>query len=418
MIKNRKAIIVLLTCLNLLNYIDRMIVAAVLRKVKAPVAEGGLDLTNFQAGLLATAFLLGYFVTSPLFGARADKGSRKGLIAIGVAIWSIATVASGFATSFAMMIGARVVVGVGEASYATLAPTIIDDLTPPERKNRTLAIFYLAIPVGSALGYVLGGFIEARWGWRSAFYICGGPGLVLALACTLIVEPERKLREAKGKVIDGLRTLAKIPLFRRAVLGYCAYTAALGAFAYWAPLFIADRFQGQLTDETANYWFGLVTVLAGVIGTLVGGAWADRAQRALPPISADEAYNSKANRVGVNGLLRVCALGMVWAAPIAAAAFMMPTPTLFFTFAFLCEIGLFLSTSPVNAIGLRGVPPELRASSMAAMIFAIHLFGDLWSPSLLGLLKDAVAPTLAMMALPITFAVSAFIWWPRRSEAE
>ena len=418
MIKNRKAIIVLLTCLNLLNYIDRMIVAAVLRKVKAPVAEGGLDLTNFQAGLLATAFLLGYFVTSPLFGARADKGTRKGLIAIGVAIWSIATVASGFATSFAMMIGARVVVGVGEASYATLAPTIIDDLTPPERKNRTLAIFYLAIPVGSALGYVLGGFIEARWGWRSAFYICGGPGLVLALACTLIVEPERKLREAKGKVIDGLRTLAKIPLFRRAVLGYCAYTAALGAFAYWAPLFIADRFQGQLTDETANYWFGLVTVLAGVIGTLVGGAWADRAQRALPPISADEAYNSKANRVGVNALLRVCALGMVWAAPIAAAAFMMPTPTLFFTFAFLCEIGLFLSTSPVNAIGLRGVPPELRASSMAAMIFAIHLFGDLWSPSLLGLLKDAVAPTLAMMALPITFAVSAFIWWPRRSEAE
>jgi MFS transporter, Spinster family, sphingosine-1-phosphate transporter len=418
MIKNRTAIIVLLTSLNLLNYIDRMVVAAVLRKIRAPIADGGLDLSNFQSGLLATAFLLGYFLTSPLFGARADKGARKGLIALGVAVWSLATVASGFADTFAIMIVARVVVGIGEASYATLAPTIIDDLTPPESKGRALAIFYLAIPVGSALGYVLGGFIEARWGWRAAFYVCGGPGLLLSVTCLLINEPVRKLREGKGKVIDGLRTLSRIPLFRRAVLGYCAYTAALGAFAHWAPLFIADRFQGSLTDETANYYFGLVTVLAGVIGTVLGGQWGDRAQRALPPVTAETAYDARANKLGVNSLLRISSIGMMWAAPFAAAAFLMPTPLLFFTCAFLAEIGLFLSTSPVNAIGLRGVPPELRASAMAAMIFAIHLFGDLWSPSLLGLLKDAFDPTLAMMALPLTFAVSAVIWWPRKSEAE
>ena len=418
MIKNRTAIIVLLTSLNLLNYIDRMIVAAVLLKIREPIADGGLDLSNFQSGLLATAFLLGYFVTSPLFGARADKGTRKGLIALGVAIWSLATIASGFSTSFAMMIGARIVVGVGEASYATLAPTIIDDLTPPEKKGRALAIFYLAIPVGSALGYVIGGFIEARWGWRSAFYICGGPGLILALTCLLIAEPQRKLREGKGNVIDGLKTLAAIPLFRRAVLGYCAYTAALGAFAHWAPLFIADRFHGQLTNETANYYFGLITVVSGVIGTIVGGQWGDRAQRKLPPVTVDTPYDAPENRVGVNALLRISAIGMVWAAPFAAAAFLMPTPLTFFALVFLAELGLFLSTSPVNAIGLRGVPPELRASAMAAMIFSIHLFGDLWSPSVLGLLKDALDPTLAMMALPLTFAVSAFIWWPRRSEAE
>jgi MFS family permease len=417
MIRNRTAIIVLLTSLNLLNYIDRMIVAAVLLKIQAPVAEGGLALSNFKAGALATAFLLGYFVTSPYFGARADKGARKGLIAFGVAVWSIATVASGFADSFVMLLAARVVVGVGEASYATLAPTIIDDLTPPQSKGRALAIFYLAIPVGSALGYLIGGFIEARWGWRSAFYICGGPGLLLALTCMLIVEPERKLREAKGNVLDGLRTLARIPLFRRAVLGYCAYTAALGAFAHWAPQFIASRFSTELTNETANYYFGLITVLAGVIGTVVGGQWADRTQRTLPPVSNETAFDSRENRVGVNALLRVCAIGMVWAAPFAGAAFLMPTPLMFFACAFLAEIGLFLSTSPVNAIGLRAVPPELRASSMAAMIFAIHLFGDLWSPSLLGLLKDFLEPTVAMMALPITFAVSAFVWWPRKSEA-
>ncbi len=418
MIKNRKAIIVLLTALNLLNYIDRMIVAAVLSKVRLPVAQGGLNLSELESGLLATAFLLGYFVTSPLFGARADKGSRKGLIALGVAIWSIATVASGFATSAVMMLTARVVVGVGEASYATLAPTIIDDLTPPQSKGRALAIFYLAMPVGSALGYVVGGFIEARWGWRFAFYICGGPGLLLALACLLIVEPQRKLREIKGTLIDGLRTLARLPLFRRAVLGYCAYTAALGAFAHWAPLFISERFPEYLTNEKANYFFGLITVASGAIGTIIGGQWADRAQRTLPPITVDTHYDARENRQGVNVLLRICSIGMIWAVPLAIAAFLMPVPVAFFAFAFLAEIGLFMSTSPVNAIGLRAVPPELRASAMAAMIFAIHLFGDLWSPTLLGLMRKLLDPTIAMMSLPITFAIAAYLWWPRKREAE
>ena len=415
MIKNRTAILVLLTGLNLLNYVDRMIVAAVLKKIKAPVAEGGLDLSNKQAGLLATAFLLGYFVTSPLFGSRADKGARKGLIALGVAVWSIATMASGVVDTFAMMIAARVFVGVGEASYATLAPTIIDDLTPPHAKGRALAIFYLAIPVGSALGYVIGGFIEARWGWRAAFYICGGPGLVLALSCLLIVEPARKLREAKGKLIEGLRTLARIPLFRRAVLGYCAYTGAMGAFAHWAPTFIAERYPTQLTVETANYYFGITTIVAGIIGTVIGGRWADREARHVPRVGT--AHDDPQNKLGVNHLLRICAIGMVWAAPLAAAAFLMPAPWQFFAVAFVAEIGLFLSTSPVNAIGLRAVPPELRASSMAAMIFAIHLFGDLWSPYVLGALLDHVVATAAMMALPLTFALSAYVWWPRRKEA-
>jgi MFS family permease len=380
--------------------------------------------------------LLGYFLTSPLFGARADKGKRTGLIAFGVIVWSVATVATGFAHSFTTMMIARVVVGVGEASYATLAPTIIDDLTPPDKKSRTLAIFYLAIPVGSALGYVLGGFIEARWGWRMAFFVAGGPGIALALLCLLIAEPSRKLREATAKLSESLRTLARIPLFRRAVLGYCAYTGAISAFAYWAPKYLAERYApighfemasgvlrvvvdnaGSLTNETANRYFGIVTVLAGAIGTIVGGRWADRAARRGPPVTADTPWNAHANKAGINQLLRVCALGMVIAAPLTFAAFAMPTPLLFFTCAFCAEVGLFLSTSPVNAIGLRAVPPELRASAMAGMIFAIHLFGDLWSPSVLGLLNDLLISSVAMMAVPLVFAWSAYLWWPRATEA-
>jgi len=416
MIKNRTAILVLLTGLNLLNYIDRFVMAAVLTKVKAPIAEGGLDLTNGEAGLLATAFLLGYFVTSPLFGARADKGARKGLIAIGVAVWSLATVLSGLADSFALLVAARVVVGVGEASYATLAPTIIDDLTPPAQKGRALAVFYLAIPLGAALGYVLGGFIEVRWGWRAAFFVCGGPGLVLALACLWIAEPARKLREPRGSLVEGLKTLSRIPLFRRGVLGYCAYTAGLGAFSHWAPTFIVERFQ-TLTLDKANYWLGLTTIGAGIIGTVIGGRWADARQR-RHPITVDTAFDAPANKRGTNELLGICAIGMVVAAPLAAIAFVVPVPAGFFGAAFLAQIGLFLSTSPVNAIALRAVPPELRASAMAAQIFAIHLLGDLWSPYVLGVLRDVLVPTAAMMALPITFAVSAILWWPRRREAE
>ena len=431
MIRNRTAIVALLTGLNFLNYLDRFIVAAVLPRIKSE-----LELSNFEAGLLATIFLLGYFVTAPLFGALGDRLSRKKLIAFGVLTWSVATLASGLAGSLVALLVARAGVGVGEASYATLAPTIIDDITPPDQKSRTLAIFYLAIPVGSALGYLLGGFIEARWGWRTAFFVAGGPGIVLALSCLLIVEPARKLREAKASIVESLGTLAKLPLFRRAVLGYCAYTGAVSAFAYWAPKYLAERYSatgtfevvggvlhvvvnkaGSLSNETADYYFGIVTVLAGAIGTIVGGRWADAAAKRGPLVTADTPWDAKENKLGINVQLRVCAWGMVIAAPLTFAAFAMPTPLLFFSCAFLAEIGLFLSTSPVNAIGLRAVPPELRASAMAAMIFAIHLFGDLWSPTVLGLLNDVLISGVAMMAVPLVFAYSAYLWWPRAREA-
>ena len=412
MIRNRTAILVLLTGLNFLNYIDRMVLSAVLKST-----QDDLGFSNFQAGLLATAFLVGYFATAPWFGARADKSARKGLIAAGVLVWSVATVATGFATGFGSMIAARIFVGVGEAAYATLAPTIIDDITPPDRKNRALAIFYLAIPLGSALGYALGGVIGKHLGWRAAFFFAGGPGAVLALTCLAIEEPARKLREAKAKAFDSLRTLFRIPLYRRGVLGYIAYTGALGAFAFWAPKFLLERFPNDLDEQSANLQFGAITVVSGIIATIVGGRWADRDVRALPGAEPDQPYDARPNRQAANAMLRVCAIGMAIATPFGALCFFAPGPTGFFLFAFLCELGLFLSTSPVNAVALRAVPPELRASAMAAQLFAVHLFGDLWSPPALGLLQDNLPVTLAMMALPITFAVATYVWWPRAREA-
>jgi MFS family permease len=437
--------VALLTGLNFLNYLDRFILAAVLLRV-----QEDLGLSNFEGGLLATIFLLGYFVTSPLFGLLGDRMPRKYLIAAGVATWSIATVASGFSDSLGTLIIARAFVGIGEASYATLAPTIIDDISPPEKKGRMLAIFFVAIPIGSACGYLLGGFVQKTWGWREAFFIGGGPGIALALLCLAIDEPKRKLMAARDATMGVIiRTLVKIKQYRRAVLGYCAHTASIGAFAYWAPTFLAKRFGDQFHEpvtgagvdllsttifsdvvdamtkqrseailNSANFWFGVVTVVAGAVGTVVGGRMADRALRGLPPVPPEADETHYANRLAANAQLYVCAVGVAIAFPLSAAAFFAPSAWMFFALAGIAEIGLFMSTAPINAILLRTAPAALRASSMAIAIFAIHLFGDLWSPSLVGFFLDVMPIALAMMALPAGFAIATYVWWPRKREAE
>lgn len=413
MIRRPATILALLTALNLLNYLDRLVVSAVLPRVEAE-----LDLTHFYGGLLATIFLLGYFVTSPLFGTLADRGARKKLIAFGVLVWSLATLASGLAIGAASLMIARAFVGVGEASYATLAPTIIDDVSPPEKKGRWLAIFYVASPVGAALGYLVGGFVEKRWGWRSAFFVAGGPGILLAFACLFIVEPARRLAREKVRLLESLSTLWNVLLYRRGVLGYCAYTFAVGGFSYWAPSFLNKTFKMELA--TANFRFGVITVVAGALGTAIGGAWSDRMQRRTTSVLERASLvtpESPSERRVVMGLLRICALGSLVGAPFAVVCFVAPTASVFFVAVFFCEMALFVATSPINAVILRSVPTEIRASAMALCIFAIHLLGDLWSPPFVGMLADHLPMTMAMMSLAVAIAVSSFLWWPVKSEA-
>ncbi len=403
MIKHPAKILALLTMLNLLNYLDRLVVSAVLPKISED-----LSLTHFEGGALATIFLVGYFVTSPIFGSLGDRGNRKGLIAIGVAVWSVATVATGFATGRWTLFAARALVGVGEASYATIAPTIIDDIAPADKKGRWLAVFYAASPIGSALGYFVGGGVEHQFGWRAAFFVAGGPGLLFAALCLLIAEPARSALSKRESVLTAAKALIPLRLFRRGVLGYAAYTFAIGAFAYWAPTYLYKRYEIGL--NIANFRFGAITVLAGAIGTAVGGWWGDRAakkDRGEP----DESRNAAL------GYLRVCSISVAVGAPLALAAILSPTATSFFAWIFIAEIALFVSTSPINSVILRSVPVERRASAMALSILAIHLFGDLWSPALIGLIADHAPMQLAMLMLPIAFAVSAGIWWMPKPRA-
>jgi MFS family permease len=405
-IRNPAAVLALLTALNLLNYIDRFVMSAVLPKV-----QDDLRLSNFVGGSLATVFLVGYFATSPIFGTMADRagtGGRKRLLTLGVSVWSLATIASGLVHGVPSLMAARAVVGVGEASYASIAPTLIDDLASPAKKGRWMAIFYAAIPVGSALGYVIGGTVERSYGWRSAFFVAGGPGILLALLCLLVAEPRRRASTAP-EVIASARTLLRIPLYRSGMFGYCAYTAAISGFAFWAPKYLVIRY--GLEAGRASATFGLLTVVSGFVGTLVGGWLADVVLRRRTATAAGDSSDPREmDAATARANLSVCALSAALGAPLAAAAIAASTPGVFFALLVPCEVALFLSTGPVNVAMLRSAPPGLRASSMAVGIFAIHLLGDLWSPPAIGLVADHAPWAWAMMAAPLGFAFAAFLW--------
>jgi MFS family permease len=411
-IRNPKAILALLTALNLLNYLDRFVLSAVLK----PLQED-LQLSNFVGGFLATMFLLGYFVTSPVFGAigdRSGKGGRKALVVVGALIWSVATMATGLAHGAPTILLARAIVGVGEASFVTIAPTIIDDIAPPEKKSAWLSYFFTAIPVGSAIGYLVGGAVQhATHDWRMSFFVAGGPGILLGLLCLLMKEPDANAPRAtavnakadasvasgsrRGAFADA-RTLSRIPLYFWVVAGQCAYTFAIVGFGYWAPKYVALRY--SMEDGRAAFLFGLVTVVGGFVGTLVGGRIGDIVSRRH---ASDEGV--------ARGNLALTAVATGIAVPFAAVCLVCPTALVFFAMVLPCEIALFVPGGPYNVAVLRSVPPALRTTGMALSIFASHLFGDLWSPPLIGLVADHVSMAWAMLVVPATFALASFFWW-------
>ncbi len=387
-------ILFILTGLNLFNYLDRFVLSAVL----APLQKD-LGLNDGQAGRLVTAFMIGYFVTSPIFGWLGDRGSRKWLIAAGILVWSVGTILTGFAVTFAMLIAFRVLVGLGEASYATISPSLISDSYAPKKRNNALTIFYVAIPVGAALGTIIGGVIAAKWGWRHAFIWAGVPGLLLALVLLPFAEPKRG--QADGKADDAEKRpsvrdvlhLFCIPEYVLVVLGYTAYTFALGAFGVWGPTFL-QRTHGLAVEPAAEF-FGAVLVVAGLVGTLIGGFAATAWQKRNPA-----------------GYAWTLGLSVLVAVPLAFGAFLASSTFWSMSFLAAAMFFLFLSTGPVNTLILETSPVNLRASAMAVSIFMIHLFGDMWSPEIVGRLADSFGGNLqkAVLILPVALIVAAALW--------
>lgn len=420
------ASLAVLTGLNLLDYLDRQLLAAVL-----PPLQQELGLGDEQAGRIGTAFMLGYFLTSPIFGYLGDRLPRRWLIAAGVFVWSLGTLLSGHASAYVPLIFFRVLVGFGEASFGTISPGWIADLFPPRKRNNAISWFYLAIPVGSALGYILGGWIAARHGWRAAFLFAGYPGLLLAFVLFLLREPKRGAQEtpvdAAAAIPHGWWTrfgapnfpglvrwaaqflgpylgLFKFPSYTLVILGYIAQTFAMGGFAFWAPTFLVRVHHMELAP--AGAFFGQALVVMGLFATLGGGYLATAWQR----------------RTGT-GYAWVLALSAIFAAPASYAAFAVADLGLAKAALAASMFLLFLGTGPVNTLILETVPVRMRASAVAASIFCIHMFGDLWSPTLLGFLSDhwGDLQRACLWALPGALLVSAVFWcwlvaWTKRSK--
>ena len=386
-------ILFILTGLNLVNYLDRFVLSAVL-----PPLQHELGINDGQAGRLVTAFMIGYFVTSPFFGWLGDRFPRKWLIAAGIFVWSLGTVLTGFAPTFVSMVCFRVLVGLGEASYATISPSLISDSFSPQKRNNAITIFYVAIPVGAALGTMIGGYIAAHWGWRHAFIWAGAPGLLLALVLLPFTEPRRG--QAEGRASDAaqkptVRDLARlfcIPDYLLVVLGYTAYTFALGAFGLWGPTFL-HRVHGVAVDRAGGF-FGAVLVVAGLVGTMIGGFAATAWQKRNPA-----------------GYAWTLGLSVLVAVPLSFGAFLMHDRFWAMAFMAAAMFFLFLPTGPINTLILETVPINLRASAMAGSIFMIHLFGDMWSPEIVGRIADASGSLRkAVLILPVALIVSAALW--------
>lgn len=380
----------ILTGLNLFNYLDRYILPSVLAPLK-----GELHISGGEAGRINTAFMLGYFLTAPFFGYLGDRVSRKWLIALGIFVWSVGTVLTGFATGIGVLLLYRILVGVGEASYATISPGLISDAYEPSRRNNALTIFYVAIPVGGALGYGLGGLIEHYLGWRSAFFFAGVPGLLLALVLLPFRDPERGQVEGKTVEKPHFRDVLRIfrsPDFHLVVWGYVAYTFSLGAFAYWGPYYLVTVH--GMSNHGADFFFSIVLFIAGLLGTFLGGfaatAWHERTPAAYA---------------------LVLGLSVLAAVPVSFAAFLTVNTAVAMTCLAAAMFLLFLSTGPVNTLIIESVPANLRASAMAISIFMIHLFGDFRSSEIVGSLYDRWhSLQKAVLVLPSVLILGSLLW--------
>jgi MFS family permease len=374
------AILGVLTGLNALNYLDRYVGAATL-----PLILASLSISDAAGGLLQSAFILTYAIVCPFIGWAGDRGPRMRLAAGGVFLWSAATVASGLAPTYAVLLLARAIVGVGEASYAVVTPSLLSDCYPPEHRARVLGIFYAAIPVGSALGYVVGGLVGEHLGWRAAFFVAGAPGVVLAFVLLALAEPRRGARDAPAagagtplSLSASLQALAARRSWVSNTVAQVIYTFAMGGLATWMPTyFVRER---GIPLATAASTFGLILVAAGFLGTLIGGRLSDALARRVP---------------GAHFVLSGWSLvgSIVFTLPAVLA----PSPMIFWPATFATLLLLFVNIGPLNAAMANVLPADLRARGFAVTTGVMHLLGDAASPWLIGVASDAVGLRLPVL---------------------
>jgi MFS family permease len=376
----------LLTTLNLLNYIDRSVLFAV-----QPLVQSEFHLSNTQVGYLTSAFLGFYMCAAPFVGPLADRYSRKRIIVLGAIFWSGLTLLTAFTHTYWELLVRHTLVGIGEATFVTIAPTFVADLFPENQRGRIFGVFYLAIPVGTAAGYLLGGRLGPDFGWRFPFYIAAAPGFLLALAVAFLPEPPRgqfdSLTETpeRGTILG----LARNRAFWAVTLGMAAGTFSLGGVQVWMPTFLALE-RGYSLKE-ANEIFGGIVVVCGIVASLAGGWIGDRL---LPRMKGSYYF--------------VSALSMALGVPVMIAALYMKGPIMLPAMA-LAAFFLLVNTSPLNTALVNAVGAHIRATAIAVNIFLFHLLGDVPSPTLMGYVADHHSLQAAFILPVIAMAVSSAI---------
>jgi MFS transporter, Spinster family, sphingosine-1-phosphate transporter len=382
------ATLLLLIGLNLLNYIDRYILPGA-----QPLIQKEFGWTDQQTGALTTALFIVYMLVAPLTGWLGDRFPRKPLIIGGALLWSLATLATAWVHDYWTMYVRHALVGVGEATFGIFAPTVLADFYPERDRNRILSIFYLAIPVGAALGYLAGGQLGSIWGWRAPFFLCAFPGFVIAaLYGWLGREPVRGASDHVQQTTSRATVtgLFRNPAFLTATFGLAALTFAMGGISTWVPTFL-HRFAG-LSVGMASQTVSAITVLDGIAGTLVGG-WV--AQRWL--------------RTNHRALYLLSFWSVALTLPCGALVFFGP-PTWAIPSLFAAEFFLFLNTGPLNAAIVNSVSAPVRATAVSLNLFCIHFFGDTFSPQIIGAISDRTGNLrLGLGATLISLVVSCAI---------
>lgn len=389
---------VILFAMNLLDYMDRNILSSVLPQLVKPTGEGGLGLGLERAGWLPSFFLASYVAFGLVMGWAGDRLRRTLLLGLGVGIWSLATVGSGFARNFGQMALARSLLGVGEATYGIIAPTILLDLFSREHRARVMSCFYLAMPLGSALGIILGGWIGERYGWRTAFFVVGVPGLIAAFSAFILPEPVRgasegidperlRAHERAGATRADYADLMVNSSYTYAVLGMAFYTFAIGGMVYWVPYYLVNT--RGLTQGRATLMLGAVTLAAASAGMIFGGWISDRLAR-----------------TDRRALFVVPGLALIAAIPFVLVALFSRSLPWIFAGIFLAEALMFVNTGPCNAIIANVVTPNLRAGAYAISLAGVHIFGDFWSNPLIGWVAHTFGQADSM-ATPLGRALAA-----------
>ncbi len=383
---NARFALLLLTLLNFFNYVDRNVLFAV-----QPLIQHEFKIDDAQIGFLTSAFFICYMVAAPLIAPLADRYPRKWIMGAGAVVWSVATLLSAVTYTYNELLLRHLVVGIGEATFVVIAPAFLADMFPETIRGRVMGLFYLSLPVGSAVGYVVGGVLGHHFGWRMPFLVGAIPGLLLAVGMFYVREPARGASDhlpdtvERGTILGLLRNKG----YWTVSLGMAMMTFAVGGMQVWMPTFLT-RVRGVPLDR-ANLIFGGMTVIAGTVATLFGGWLGDRLLKRTPA-----AYQL------------VSAAGMLLSIPAVVGAIYL-TGSPMYAAIMVGEFFILLNTAPLNAALVNSVSAPIRATAIAVNLFTIHLLGDAFSPTLIGYISDRTNLQMGMVAMIVAVALSGLI---------